>query len=145
MATFKSSTETARGKGEHQGMNWIRQEKRLAIYLRDGLACAYCGSTVESGAQLSLDHITPHSLGGNNKETNLVTCCSKCNSLRGNREAEVFAASVAGYLNHGITGEVIMAHVNDCVSRKLDIKTAKELISRRGSCFAVLREKIGQK
>lgn len=30
-----------------QGMNWIRQEKRYAIYLRDGLACVWCKATIE--------------------------------------------------------------------------------------------------
>lgn len=30
-------------KADWQGMNWIRQDKRLAIYLRDGLACVWCG------------------------------------------------------------------------------------------------------
>jgi len=29
---------TVRNEGVWQGMNWIRQEKRLAIYLRVGLA-----------------------------------------------------------------------------------------------------------
>jgi len=38
-----------------QGMNWIRKEKRLAIYLRDGLACGYCGQSIEDGAKLTLD------------------------------------------------------------------------------------------
>ena len=46
----------------------------MAIYMRDGLACAYCGAAVEDGAQLSLDHITPDSLGGDNQADNLVTC-----------------------------------------------------------------------
>ena len=29
------------------GSKWIRPEKRMAIYLRDGLACVYCGEGVE--------------------------------------------------------------------------------------------------
>ena len=61
-------------KANWQGMNWIRQEKRLAIYLRDGMSCAYCGASVEGGAQLSLDHVKPHSRGGSNAAANLVTC-----------------------------------------------------------------------
>jgi hypothetical protein len=49
-----------------QGMNWIRQEKRLAIYLRDGLACCWCGFTVEDGVRFTLDHIVPRQMGGGN-------------------------------------------------------------------------------
>lgn len=119
-------------------MNWIRQEKRLAIYLRDGLACAYCGVSVEEGAQLTLDHIKPHSLGGTNKETNLVTCCLKCNSSRGNRTVEEFGAAAAAYLDHGLQASAIVAHVTACAKRKLDKEAAKAMIARRGSCFEVL-------
>ena len=50
----------ARGLGsKYQGMNWLRPEKRLAIYIRDGLACAYCGEGIEDGATLTLDHLIP--------------------------------------------------------------------------------------
>jgi len=132
-------------KAKNQGMNWLSQHKRLAIYLRDGLACAYCGSSIEDGIQLSLDHLQPYSLGGSNHETNLITCCTKCNSSRGNREVEAFANATANYLNHGLQGSDILAHIADCTSRKLDVKAAKEMIARRGSCFQVLKEKQGLK
>ena len=137
---YKAAADTQRGRGEYGGMNWLRQEKRLAIYLRDGLSCAYCGIGVEAGAQLSLDHILPHSQGGTNSETNLVTCCSRCNSSRGNRPVEEFAAAVAGYVNHGVTAEQIMAHVAECTARDLGAAKAeaKTLISRRGSAAKAL-------
>ena len=120
------------------GMNWIRKEKRLAIYLRDGLACAYCGLSVEDGAKLTLDHLLPHSLGGKNEATNLVTCCLKCNSSRGNRDWREFAAAVAGYINHGVTAEMITDHIETTVSRKLDVKEAKAMIARRGGFTAAV-------
>lgn len=141
MATnYKNSTETARGKGNYQGMNWITQEKRLAIYLRDGLACSYCGIGVESGATLSLDHIIPHSKGGSNAETNLVTCCTRCNSSRGDRDVEIFIPAVAGYINHGVTSEQITTHITNCTTR--DLKSfkvqAKQMIELRGSAAKAL-------
>lgn len=34
-------------KKRTQGMNWIRKDKRLAIYMRDGMACVYCGLTLD--------------------------------------------------------------------------------------------------
>lgn len=120
-------------------MNWISQIRRLAIYLRDGMACAYCGATVEEGAPLSLDHIVPHSRGGQDIETNLVTCCKKCNSSRGNRDVAVFAEAAAGYLNHGLTGGQIMAHITTCLARPVSLTKAKKLIALRGSCFQVLQ------
>ena len=70
-----STTPTIRNRHAKggQGMNWLRPEKRLAIYLRDGLACCYCGSGVEDGVKLTLDHLTPHSQGGTNDEEKEVS------------------------------------------------------------------------
>ena len=130
----------ARHRGEWQGMNWIRQEKRLAIYLRDGLSCAWCGHSVEDGAILSLDHVRPHSKGGSNHESNLVTCCVRCNKSRGNRSVQVFSAAVAEYLNHGVQASEILSHVRECTGRDLSQakEEAKTLIARRGSAARVL-------
>lgn len=130
--------ETARDRGEWQGMNWCRPATRLAVYLRDGLACAYCGATVEDGATLSLDHVTPASKGGSNAPANLVTCCSRCNSSRGNRSVQEFAAAVAGYLNHGATAEEVIGHVRRTVRRVLPRAEARKMIARRGSVARVL-------
>jgi len=130
----------ARSRGEWQGMNWIRQEKRLAIYLRDGLACVWCGDSVENGAKLTLDHVIPHSHGGENKETNLVTACERCNKSRGVRDVFAFATAVAGYLNHNIQPGDVVLHVRSCTMRPLAAHKieAKEMISRRGSAAKVL-------
>lgn len=73
-----------------QGMNWIRKEKRLAIYLRDGMACCYCGASVEEGTQLTLDHLRCHVNGGGNDTTNLVTACFRCNSAKTASDVEEF-------------------------------------------------------
>lgn len=136
----KQQNETARGRGDWQGMNWIRQEKRLAIYLRDGLACVYCGDSVENGASLSLDHLKPASKGGQNSADNLVTCCQKCNSSRGARSVRSFCRATAGYLNHGVTPQDIEKHVRACSRRKLDRKASMEMIARRCSAARVLAE-----
>lgn len=134
----------ARSNGNWQGMNWIRQEKRLAIYLRDGCACGWCGSKVEDGAQLSLDHYVPHCKGGSNKETNLVTSCKRCNDSRGARSAKAFSTAVAQYVNHGVRADAILAHVRDCKTRSLKpfIAEAKRLIALRGSAFKALNGRL---
>lgn len=78
-----------------QGMNWCRPSTRLAIYLRDGLACVWCGAGVEEGARLTLDHLKPHSKGGSNAPSNLLTACKRCNDSRGARSAAKFAPDPA--------------------------------------------------
>lgn len=124
------------------GSKWIRQDARLAIYLRDGMACCYCGATVETGAILSLDHITPRSLGGDNSHSNLVTSCKKCNSSRGNRSIEDFCQAVATYLNHGVAGEQILNFVQETTKRPLSPfrKQAKEIINRRSTFSQAIAE-----
>jgi hypothetical protein len=74
------TTSTARGTkmSNANGSKWIRPEKRLSIYSRDGFACVYCASE----DRLSLDHLQPRELGGTHDATNLVTACVSCNSAR---------------------------------------------------------------
>ena len=86
------------GNVANNGSGWIRQDKRLAIYLRDGGECVYCTASIsDEGITMSLDHVTPQSCGGDNSESNLVTCCTRCNSTRGNRDVAKFAHDVANY------------------------------------------------
>ncbi len=130
----------ARGLGtRYQGSKWITRERRLAIYLRDGLACVYCGARVEDGATLSLDHITPKCQGGDNHNHNLVTACRTCNSARNDRSVADFCASLAGYLNHGILPGTIEANITRLASSPVDIGEAREIITRRGSWAEAIR------
>jgi len=89
-----------------QGMNWVRQEKRAALYERDGRRCLQCGRGTNDGVTLTLDHLVPRSVctavaeldpkteivvdgeitvfaGKPNESHNLVTMCGDCNSSRG--------------------------------------------------------------
>ena len=70
-----------------QGMNWIRKDKRLAIYFRDHGRCVYC----ERSGKLTLDHLQPVSKGGRNHTSNLVTACLACNSARGDKPWREYA------------------------------------------------------
>lgn len=63
------------------------------VFLRDGSKCVYCEAdllcpttTDEEPVRLTLDHITLASHGGPRSESNLVTCCNRCNSTRGDRD-----------------------------------------------------------
>jgi len=120
------------------GAKWLSREKRLAIYLRDGCACVWCGFALEDGAQLSLDHLKPHCEGGSDSCRNLVTSCTTCNNVRGNRSVQSFAQTVAAYLNNGITPESIISHITSTVHRNIDINAARSLIAQRGSYSNVL-------
>ena len=128
-------------KREWNGAKWIRRERRLAIYLRDGLACCYCGSGLEdNGTTLSLDHIIPVVHGGNNRSPNLVTSCRKCNSVRGNRALEDFAQAVASYLNRGVTARDIIDHVQACANRPLDMRPVWRIMAKRAGWQRTLEE-----
>lgn len=116
-----------------QGMNWIRQEKRLAIYMRDGLACVYCLKGVEDDEILTLDHLKVYSKGGSNHESNLVTACKTCNSSRGTK-------SVRAYCNLFEDGGQVERDVRNSAKRVLDMKAAKQLIAQRGSARQALIE-----
>ena len=120
------------------GGKWIRQERRLAIYLRDGLACCWCGEGIEDGAVLTLEHARPHSHGGGSRSENLITACRRCNSSRGTRPLAAFARAVAEYLDHGADPVRILAHVMMCRRRRVPMDEAKDLIARRGSYAAAL-------
>ena len=134
---MRSSKENTSRKDSWSGMNWITQVKRLSIYLRDGVSCAYCSQSVEDGVRLTLDHILPHSMNGSNHETNLITCCSVCNSSRGNRSVIEFAEGVAHYLN--IEAEEIINHIIESKERDLPVKEAMTLIERRGSAAKAIK------
>jgi 5-methylcytosine-specific restriction endonuclease McrA len=116
-------------KKRTQGMHWIRDEKRLAIYLRDGMACIYCQASVEQETKLTLDHIKPYSKGGTNDAGNLVTCCLKCNSSRGTRPVSAFVEAVAEYTEQD--PKEIRARIRRHRGRAINVAEAKELMTAR--------------
>lgn len=125
----------------NQGMNWIRQTTRLAIYLRDGLACAYCGDGLESGARLTLDHVHPFVRGGRHQPMNLVTACERCNVNKNDRELADWICAVTEYVNHGLQPTQIAEHIERTTSKPLAQfrVQAREMIATRGSAARVIR------
>lgn len=70
----------------HKGVK-IRPDKRLAIYLRDGLRCMYCDEDLlakwlENPESVHLDHVLPRSKRGKDSPVNLITTCQHCNLSR---------------------------------------------------------------
>lgn len=91
------STSAKRLRSKHQPTGqWIRSDKRLAIYLRDDFTCQTCGVDLRDAkpADITLDHIKPQSKGGENHEHNLFTSCRSCNCSRQDRALDRFAGRV---------------------------------------------------
>jgi 5-methylcytosine-specific restriction endonuclease McrA len=100
---------------------WIRPERRLAIYLRDRFTCLLCTRDLHDAdpRDITLDHIKPKADGGSNHESNLYTCCRSCNCSRQDKPL----ARVAG--------PEARAHVRRNAKRSLKpyVKLAKAIIS----------------
>lgn len=89
----------------HNGGSWITRQRRLALYIRDGFECAYCGRDMRRDApsNVTLDHLLSRDeyaalsttvqarFGSVNASANLVTACKPCNSSRGNTPWEQYA------------------------------------------------------
>ncbi len=58
---------------------------RFAILERDNFTCQYCGKGAPE-VKLDVDHVIPHSKGGKDESTNLVTACKLCNLHKGNKD-----------------------------------------------------------
>lgn len=57
------------------------------LFQRDDHLCMYCGQGFSHG-ELSRDHVTPLSQGGQNLWTNVVTACVRCNNHKAGRTPE---------------------------------------------------------
>lgn len=57
----------------------VSKRLRYEILRRDNHACRYCGASAPS-ATLTVDHVLPTALGGDDKPDNLVAACGPCNS-----------------------------------------------------------------
>jgi hypothetical protein len=57
----------------------VSKRLRFEILRRDNHACRYCGATAPD-AVLTIDHVVPTALGGDDEPSNLVTACRDCNS-----------------------------------------------------------------
>jgi 5-methylcytosine-specific restriction endonuclease McrA len=64
-----------------------RALSRKNILIRDRNTCQYCERVLPS-AELTLDHVTPRSRGGESNWENLVACCHRCNNRKGSRLPE---------------------------------------------------------
>jgi 5-methylcytosine-specific restriction endonuclease McrA len=57
---------------------------RFNVFLRDRFTCQYCAEGF-AAQDLTFDHMVPRSRGGRTSWSNVVTACTRCNLLKGNR------------------------------------------------------------
>ena len=69
-----------------------KKKKRATLYRQQGGCCFYCGLELHHGVRYGLDHLSPQSLGGSHKNTNLVVACHRCNKAKGAMTLEEFRA-----------------------------------------------------
>ena len=55
---------------------------RRSVFARDNYTCQYCGLI---GKDLTIDHVVPKRNGGPMAWDNLVTCCRRCNTRKGDK------------------------------------------------------------
>jgi len=63
----------------------LSKKIRFEVFKRDFFKCQYCG-THPPETVLEVDHIHPHSKGGNDDINNLITSCFNCNRGKSDRE-----------------------------------------------------------
>ena len=88
----RHSDVASKSENEHH----IPRALRRQVYDRDRRTCVYCDrvegqvwpNETEDEAALTLDHVIPKSRGGPTSLDNLVTCCFKCNVVKGQRTPE---------------------------------------------------------
>ncbi len=78
--------------GETQGLagrraHWTPPLNNPTLFRRDAHLCMYCGNHYHDW-ELSRDHITPLSQGGEDSWTNVVAACKRCNHHKAGRTPE---------------------------------------------------------
>ena len=74
-------------KGDPRNLRAYKK-RRLAVLNRDNWVCFYCGSDATQA-----DHVIPISGQGDPMDLdNMVACCKRCNTSKGNRSQAAFLA-----------------------------------------------------
>ena len=75
-------------KGEKKDSRYIPQDIKAMVLLRDQSTCQMCGRNVKDDhIVIHIDHIVPHSWGGETVLENLQCLCKDCNEGKKNWEA----------------------------------------------------------
>ena len=73
--------------GKTLGPDYVPPLNNRTLFRRDNHLCLYCGQRFLH-RDLSRDHVTPLSQGGQDTWTNVVTACKRCNNHKAGRTPE---------------------------------------------------------
>jgi phage I-like protein len=110
------------------------EDKRHAVYNRDGYKCQYCGhhDATGHGVGLSLDHIDSRASGGaaqNTKgspATNLVTACHACNFAKQDKSPRAWGAYIKAKVPPEGGVAVDWSKIRRQATKKIDIKEGEK-------------------
>lgn len=98
---------------------------RQYLCQESGGFCFYCGDFF--GLQMTIDHVSPRSLGGNHEKENLVAACKPCNEAKNNRPAEWLRHSIR--LRQSVLNKIInVAQMQELERLGVDLPVAKEFV-----------------
>lgn len=75
------------GKNPRLGLEYVPPLNNLTLFRRDAFLCMYCGERFQR-RDLSRDHVVPFHQGGEDKWSNVVTACKRCNNHKAGRTPE---------------------------------------------------------
>jgi 5-methylcytosine-specific restriction endonuclease McrA len=96
---LRSATASWRGPSVVRLRNHVKRPmpqlklSRRSIFARDNYTCQYCG---HRGPDLTVDHVVPRRCGGPTAWENLVCCCKKCNTRKGDKTLAQVGFSLRG-------------------------------------------------
>lgn len=111
---------------------------RIAILLRDGNACVYCGGQrgerrLINGrmavVKVTVDHVLPRSWGGKDTPRNLVCACERCNTMKATMDGETFAFMLKRY-GFIKTRRQLTRRIDDAVAKPLDRRRAAAIYTQ---------------
>ena len=88
----------------------VSKRTRYEVLRRDGHRCRYCGSHADD-SPLTVDHVTPKSLGGSDSPSNLVAACKDCNA--GKASANPDSEHVAKVADDAVRWAMAMKKASD--------------------------------
>lgn len=93
----------------------ISKRLRFEVLRRDNHACRYCGRSAPE-VRLTVDHVVPVALGGQDVPENLVAACSDCNA--GKSSAAPDSAIVADVAEDALRWRKAMEVANEMAARE---------------------------
>jgi hypothetical protein len=102
----------------------VSKRLRYEVLRRDNHACRYCGRNAPE-VKLTVDHVLAVALGGTDEPTNLVACCSDCNSGKTSTTADatLIADVSRDALRFAAATHAAMAKSSDDLAAVLDYRS----------------------